>query len=168
VGATMAHSLLAAYIDKPPFSEVMESFFDSTHQNNPVKQFFLASPQFTVLAAVDHYWLYLLTKANFKYKKPAIATAEYKAPLSENQFAEVVALINKLIPNSYIRKIIITFNPIFLFIIFVVLIEGCGNKFEECVQNQQEDYRKLNPDASYSEAARLRNSYETMCSSMKK
>lgn len=70
--------------------------------------------------------------------------------------------------NLYIRKLIMKFNPILLIIIFYVPMVGCGNKFEECVQNQQEDYRKSNPEASYSEAARLRSSYEMMCSSMKK
>ena len=31
-----------------------------------------------------------------------------------------------------------------------ISIAGCGNKFEECIQNQQEDYRRLHPEASYS------------------
>jgi hypothetical protein len=60
------------------------------------------------------------------------------------------------------------FKTILLIIIFYVPLEGCGDKFEECVQNQQEDYRKSHPDATYSEVARLRSSFETMCSSMKK
>lgn len=47
-------------------------------------------------------------------------------------------------------------------------IAGCGNKFEECIQNQQEDYRRLHPEASYSEVSRLRSSFETTCSSFKK
>ncbi len=48
------------------------------------------------------------------------------------------------------------------------LVVGCGNKFEECIQNQQEEYRRLHPGASYSELARLRSGYEAMCSSFKK
>lgn len=92
----MAHSLLLANIDISPFSEVMEAFFDSIHQNNSVKQFFLVSSHSIALAAVDHYWLYSLIKANFKYRKPAIAIAKYKVLLFESQFEEVVALMNKL------------------------------------------------------------------------
>ncbi len=49
-----------------------------------------------------------------------------------------------------------------------MLIAGCGNKFEECVQNQQEEYRREHPDASYSEVSRLRSGYEALCSSLKK
>ena len=60
------------------------------------------------------------------------------------------------------------FKAITYYVIFIVLISGCGDKFEECIQNQQEDYRRLNPDASYAEVARLRASYETLCSSLKK
>ena len=72
-------------------------------------------------------------------------------------------------PN-FIHKSRLTkkFDSIFLYIIFVVLIAGCGNKFEECVQNQQEEYRREHPDASYSEVSRLRSGYEALCSSLKK
>ncbi len=62
----MAHSLLAAYIDKPPFSEVVEAFFDSTHQNNSVKQFSLVSSLSAAQAAGDHYWLFCTNQSQFQ------------------------------------------------------------------------------------------------------
>ena len=71
----------------------------------------------------------------------------------------------KFIHKSRLTK---KFDSIFLYVIFVVLIAGCGNKFEECVQNQQEEYRREHPDASYSEVSRLRSGYEALCSSLKK
>ena len=71
----------------------------------------------------------------------------------------------KFIHNSRLTK---KFDSIFFYIFFVVLIAGCGNKFEECVQNQQEEYRREHPDASYSEVSRLRSGYEALCSSLKK
>ena len=54
------------------------------------------------------------------------------------------------------------------FILLELSLSGCGDKFEECVQKQQEDYRRLHPDASYSQVSRLRGSYEAMCSTFKK
>ena len=71
----------------------------------------------------------------------------------------------KFIQKSRLTK---KFDSFFLYIIFVVLIVGCGNKFEECEQNQQEEYRREHPDASYSEVSRLRSGYEALCSSLKK
>jgi len=71
----------------------------------------------------------------------------------------------KFIHKSRLTK---KFDSIFVYIFFVVLITGCGNKFEECVQNQQEEYRREHPDASYSEVSRLRSGYEALCSSLKK
>jgi hypothetical protein len=65
-------------------------------------------------------------------------------------------------------SLITKFISIFFYIFFVVPIAGCGNKFEECVQNQQEEYRREHPDASYSEVSRLRSGYEALCSSLKK
>jgi hypothetical protein len=47
------------------------------------------------------------------------------------------------------------------------MLVGCGNKFEECIQNQQEEYRRQHPGATYSEVSRLRTSFETTCSSFK-
>ena len=72
--------------------------------------------------------------------------------------------------HKFIRtcSLITKFNSIFFYIFFVVPIAGCGNKFEECVQNQQEEYRREHPDASYSEVSRLRSGYEALCSSLKK
>ena len=52
-------------------------------------------------------------------------------------------------------------DSIFLSVCFASLIAGCGNKFEECIQNQQEEYRKQHPEASYAEVSRLRNNFET-------
>ena len=71
----------------------------------------------------------------------------------------------KFIHKSRLTK---KFDSIFVYIFFVVLIAGCGNKFEECVQNQQEEYRREHPDASYSEVSRLRSGYEALCSSLKR
>lgn len=77
----MAHSLLAAYIGNPHFTEVMEAFLDSIHQNNSVKKFYLVSSLSAAQAAVDHYLLFcdnqcqikkiesLLSSMNFEYLK---------------------------------------------------------------------------------------------------
>lgn len=57
---------------------------------------------------------------------------------------------------------------IFPFILTVIIgLTGCGNKFEECIQKQQEEYRASHPNAPYSEAARQRSGFEAMCSSFK-
>ncbi len=53
-------------------------------------------------------------------------------------------------------------------ILLELFLSGCGDKFEECIQKQQEDYRQLHPEASYSQVSRLRGSYEAMCSTFKK
>jgi hypothetical protein len=65
-------------------------------------------------------------------------------------------------------SLITKFNSIFFYIFFVVPIARFGNKFEECVQNQQEEYRREHTDASYSEVSRLRSGYEALCSSLTK
>jgi len=45
---------------------------------------------------------------------------------------------------------------------------GCGNKFEECIQTQQEEYRAKNPDATYSQVSHLRSNFEVACANFKK
>ena len=47
------------------------------------------------------------------------------------------------------------------------VLSGCGNKFEECIQVQQEKYRAKHPNAPYSEVARLRATFEAACSDLK-
>jgi len=56
----------------------------------------------------------------------------------------------------------------YFYYFFFIFLTGCGNKFEECIQNQQEDYRSKHPDATYSEVSHLRNNFEAMCSNFKK
>ncbi len=62
----MAHSLPAAYIGNTQFTEVMEAFFDSIHQNNSVKQFSLVSSLSAAQAAGDHYWLFCTNHSQFQ------------------------------------------------------------------------------------------------------
>ena len=64
----MAHSLLAAYIVNPHFTEVMEAFFVSIHHNNSVKQFSLVSSLSTAQVAADHYLLVYANQSNIQKK----------------------------------------------------------------------------------------------------
>ncbi len=47
------------------------------------------------------------------------------------------------------------------------MLSSCGNKFEECIQVQQEKYRAQHPNASYAEVSRLRGTFEAACSDLK-
>jgi hypothetical protein len=55
-----------------------------------------------------------------------------------------------------------------LSLLFLFLLVGCGNKFEECMQNQQEEYRRQHPKATYADVINLRSIHEADCSSFKK
>jgi len=54
-----------------------------------------------------------------------------------------------------------------LFILTLVLITGCSNKFDECVAKEKESYRTRNPSASYSQVQTKQEEFEMLCSSFK-
>ena len=54
-----------------------------------------------------------------------------------------------------------------LFILTLVLITGCSNKFDECVAKEKESYRSRNPGASYGQVQTKQDEFEMLCSSFK-
>jgi hypothetical protein len=60
-----------------------------------------------------------------------------------------------------IMKLLLIAN--FFYAVIALTLWGCGDKFEECVHRQQEEYRIKHPEASYSEVSRLRSSFEASC-----
>jgi len=59
------------------------------------------------------------------------------------------------------------FNSKTLVPVLFILAAGCSNKYDACMDKQQNDYRANNPNASYSEAQRKYAEFEMMCSSLK-
>lgn len=49
-------------------------------------------------------------------------------------------------------------------------LTGCDfrDKFEDCIQKEQEEYRAKYPNASYSQLSHLRGSFEASCSNFRR
>jgi hypothetical protein len=51
----------------------------------------------------------------------------------------------------------------FLLLWAVVIIAGCSDKFEQCIEDQKETYRKENPTASFSMINAKYKDFESRC-----
>lgn len=52
-------------------------------------------------------------------------------------------------------------------IIFLLAVAGCSSKYDECLDNERENYRSSHPNASHSEMSRKQQEFEMMCSQYK-
>ena len=52
-------------------------------------------------------------------------------------------------------------------IIFIFLLHGCTNKYDECLEQQKAEYRQSNPKASYGQVQNKQFEFELMCSKYK-
>jgi hypothetical protein len=52
-------------------------------------------------------------------------------------------------------------------LILSILLAGCSNKYDECIEQQKAEYRQKNPKASYGQVASKQQEFEMMCSSYK-
>lgn len=48
-----------------------------------------------------------------------------------------------------------------------VLIAGCSNKYDECIEKEKQQYRTSNPNASYGQVQSKQADFELMCSKFK-
>ena len=55
----------------------------------------------------------------------------------------------------------------YLLLTSVLLLSGCADQFEECLEQQRKEYRERNPKASYGQVTAKQSEFETMCSSFK-
>jgi len=54
-----------------------------------------------------------------------------------------------------------------LALVLSLILVGCGNKYNECLEQQKAQYRERNPKASYGQVASKQSEFEMMCSSLK-
>jgi PBP1b-binding outer membrane lipoprotein LpoB len=57
--------------------------------------------------------------------------------------------------------------PSVLFSAAIILLTGCSNPYEECIEKQKAEYRQRNPKASYGQLQSKQAEFEMMCSSYK-
>ena len=55
----------------------------------------------------------------------------------------------------------------YLIVFFMVVVTGCGSKYDECLEYEREQFRQRNPNASHSLMSRKQQEFEMMCSSFK-
>ena len=54
-----------------------------------------------------------------------------------------------------------------LFLLGTMILAGCSNQYEECLEQQRIEYRERNPKASYGQISAKQSEFETMCSRLK-
>lgn len=54
-----------------------------------------------------------------------------------------------------------------LFLSTILILTGCSNKYDECLEKQKSEYRERNPKASYGQVQSKQAEFEMMCSSFK-
>ncbi len=52
-------------------------------------------------------------------------------------------------------------------ILLVLILTGCSNQYDACLEKEREEYRQRNPKASHSMMSRKQAEFEMMCSSLK-
>ncbi len=53
------------------------------------------------------------------------------------------------------------------YLIVFLLLAGCSNKYDECIEQQKTEYRERNPKASYGQVQSRQQDFELMCSKFK-
>ncbi len=53
------------------------------------------------------------------------------------------------------------------FLLGLVVLAGCSNKYDECLEQQKAEYREKNPKASYGQLQSRQFDFELMCSKFK-
>lgn len=52
-------------------------------------------------------------------------------------------------------------------ILMLLILSGCSNQYEECIEKEKASYRERNPKASYSQLTAKQQDFEMMCSRLK-
>lgn len=53
------------------------------------------------------------------------------------------------------------------FVLYLLILFGCSNRYEECIEKEKASYRERNPKASYSQITTRQQEFEMMCSRFK-
>ena len=53
------------------------------------------------------------------------------------------------------------------YLILLLLVAGCSNKYDECIDQEKESYRSRNPKASHALINSKQRDFEMMCSQYK-
>ena len=53
------------------------------------------------------------------------------------------------------------------YMIVLLLVAGCSNKYDECIEKEKESYRSTHPKASYGQIMSKQSEFEMMCSQYK-
>jgi hypothetical protein len=52
--------------------------------------------------------------------------------------------------------------------IILLLISGCADPYQDCIDQQKQEYRDRNPQASYGQVQSRQKDFELMCAKFKK
>lgn len=52
-------------------------------------------------------------------------------------------------------------------ILMLLILSGCSNQYEECIEKEKASYRERNSKASYSQLTAKQQDFEMMCSRLK-
>jgi len=55
----------------------------------------------------------------------------------------------------------------FYLVLMFLILSGCSNKYDECLEKERTEYRQRNPNASHAMMGRKQQEFEMMCSSFK-
>ena len=55
----------------------------------------------------------------------------------------------------------------YLIMVFALIAAGCSNRYDECIEQQKQEYRQRNPKASYGLIQSRQQDFELMCSKFK-
>jgi hypothetical protein len=53
------------------------------------------------------------------------------------------------------------------FILSLVFLSACSSQYDQCIDQEKDNYRKRNPGASYGQLMSKQGEFEMMCSSYK-
>ena len=55
----------------------------------------------------------------------------------------------------------------YILMVFALIAAGCSNRYDECIEQQKQEYRERNPKASYGQVQSRQQDFELMCSKFK-
>lgn len=59
-------------------------------------------------------------------------------------------------------------NMKYLLFVLILTLIGCTSPYDECVNNKQEAWRKINPNADYGKSSAANERFMKECNSLKK